>query len=136
MIITGCGQHDSVNESAQAISLRQQLCVNVSLQTELKDGLAAYYLCSSSFLIHRRLRLFLMVVVVLRGILGGLLLIFFPVWPVRLCKYNECRNLRQKKTATGPVLKAVGSELCGGVLWEILFDARTIWAPHACCISV
>lgn len=58
MIITGCGQHDSVNESAQAISLRQQLCVNVSLQTELKDGLAADYLCSSSFLIHRRLRLF------------------------------------------------------------------------------
>lgn len=71
MIITGCGQHDSVNESAQTISLRQQLCVNVSLQTELKDGLAAYYLCSSSFLIHRRLRLFLMVVVVFERDFGG-----------------------------------------------------------------
>lgn len=33
MIITVCGLHDSVNESAQAISLRQQLYVNVSLQT-------------------------------------------------------------------------------------------------------
>lgn len=97
MIITVCGQHDSVNESAQAISLRQQLCVNVSPQTELKDGLAAYYICCSGFLIHRRMRLFLIVVVVLGGNWGDLLLILFPAWPIHLYKYNDCRNQRQKK---------------------------------------
>lgn len=94
MIITGCGQHDSVNESAQAISLRQQLCVNVSLQTELKDGLG----CLLSLFLklphsQEAKAFFLMVVVVLGGNWGGL----FPVWPICLYKYNDCRNSDRKR---------------------------------------